>query len=94
MYDVSERLNARIDDELARKLETLRRRLGMSTTDIVRRSIEHFYEVSVRSEASPAAIIEASGLVGCAEGAEDLSTRYKDELASTLAGKGIARRSR
>lgn len=84
---MSERLNARIDDALARKLATLRRRLGISTTEIVRRSIEHYYRVTFASGGSPASIIEASGLVGCATGPADLSTRYKEELTRSLDSK-------
>ncbi len=84
---MSERLNARIDDELARKLATLRRVLRMSTTEVVKRSIEHYYQVAVTSGASVAELVGASGLVGCARGPRDLSINYKDELARALAKK-------
>jgi hypothetical protein len=84
---MGDRLNARIDDELARKLTALRRRLGISTTEIVRRSIEQMYRDAFAESGSPAAIIEASGLIGCASGPADLSTRYKSELAQSLRSK-------
>lgn len=84
---MGDRLNARIDDELARKLTALRRRLGISTTEIVRRSIEQMYREAFADGGSPAVIIEASGLIGCASGPADLSTRYKSELAKTLRSK-------
>lgn len=87
LYDMSDRLNARIDDELARKLTALRRRLGISTTEIVRRSIEQMYRVAFADGGAPAAIMEASGLIGCASGPADLSTRYKSELAQSLRSK-------
>jgi hypothetical protein len=81
------RLNARIDDELARKLTALRRRLGISTTEVVRRSIEQLYREAFAEGESPAAVMEASGLIGCASGPADLSTRYKSELAESLRSK-------
>jgi len=82
---MGERLNARIDDDLARKLATLKRVLRLSTTEIVKRSIEHYYRVAV--SASAAERLEASGLIGCARGPKDLSINYKEELARALAKK-------
>lgn len=87
LYDMGERLNARIDDELARKLATLRRVLRLSTTEIIRRSIEHYYSHAVSSGSSAADLLTASGLVGCASGPKDLSVNYKRELAKALAKK-------
>ncbi len=87
LYDMKARLNARIDDELARKIEVLRRRLDVTTTEVVRRSVERFYQLTVEEAGGAAAIIERSGLIGCAEGPADLSARYKDELSSSLEAK-------
>ena len=84
---MSERLNARIDEALARKLIALQRRLGLTTTEIVRRSIEQMYEQAFAERESPAAAIAAAGLIGCASGPADLSTRYKGELARSLRSK-------
>lgn len=87
LYVMSERLNARIDEELARKLTALQRRLGLTTTEIVRRSIEQMYEQAFSEGESPAAAIMAAGLIGCASGPPDLSTSYKGELAPSLRSK-------
>lgn len=87
LYDMSERLNARIDEELARKLAALRRRLKLSTTEVLRRSIEHYYQAAFPPGGTPAEIIEASGLVGSATGPADLSSRYKELLARSLSSK-------
>ena len=84
---MGERLNARIDDELARKLATLRRVLGVSTTEIVRRSIEHYYRVAISSGKSAAEILGASGFIGGDSGPSDLSLNYKEELSRALAKK-------
>lgn len=87
LYDMSLRLNARIDDRLARKIECLRRNLSLSTTDVVRRSIECLYEAELGSSLRPASIIEASGLVGCGEAESDLSETYKGLLTDSLGSK-------
>ena len=84
---MGDRLNARIDDELARKLATLRRQLRISTTEIIRRSIEHYYKLAFTSETPPGDIVAASGLIGCASGPADLSARYKEELTRSLSSK-------
>lgn len=82
------RLNARIDDELAEKLDRLRRRTRMSITEIVRASIELYYERHRAQEAADARLIlEEAGFVGCADGDADLSTTYKERLDDSLSGK-------
>jgi predicted DNA-binding protein len=81
---MTERLNARIDAELARKVRYLRQRTGQSTTEVVRRSIEAYFE-DVRALARPADLLHE--FVGCAKGRRDLSTRYKDLLTQSLSKK-------
>jgi len=78
------RINARLDADLARKVEALRKRTGKSTTEIVKASLESYY-VSVTREANPAALL--ADLTGCAEGPRDLSESYKSELTSSLSRK-------
>lgn len=83
----SARLNARLDPELNEKLEYLKRRTKLGVTEVVKRSIECYYD-AVRREASDAqSILEQSGFVGCAEGDRDLSADYKQLLAESLARK-------
>lgn len=81
---MSGRLNARIDDELARKVKYLRRRTQMSTTEVVKASIEAYYR-QLSDEASAVALL--SSFIGSATGDSNLSTDYKAELTRSLSRK-------
>ena len=83
----SVRLNARLDEALAKKVEYLKRKTSGSTTDVLRRAIEHYYDSARKSSVQAAKILEETGFVACASGPSDLSTRYKDELKELLAKK-------
>ena len=78
------RINARIDEALARKLRLLSERTKKSTTEVVKASIESYYETVTR-EGSPAKLL--TELIGSAKGRADLSTTYKQHLAASLGGK-------
>jgi hypothetical protein len=85
------RLNARIDDQLAEKIERLRRRTNMSITDIVRASIELYYErFHDRDGGGAQRALEDAGFIGCAEADPDLSSTYKERLRESLATKAGA----
>jgi metal-responsive CopG/Arc/MetJ family transcriptional regulator len=76
------RINARLDDNVADKLDYLQRTTGLSLSDVVRESIEHYYtEVRDRTERDAAAL---DVLVGAFEGSDDsptdLSADYKRYL--------------
>jgi Arc/MetJ-type ribon-helix-helix transcriptional regulator len=74
------RLNARLPEELARKLEALEQATHQSTSDVVRAALERYFdEVCGRGRSSRDAILR-SGLVGCGEAETDLSTTYKSRL--------------
>lgn len=82
------RLNARIDDQLAEKLQHLREVTSMSVTDIVKAALEAYYErfeAERRREAR--SVFSDVGFVGCASGDVSLSSRYKEELGRSLPGK-------
>jgi predicted transcriptional regulator len=78
---MTERINARLEPELAKKLAYLRRRTGKSTTEIVRESLESYYE-RVRRACEPASAL--ADFIGSAEGPADLSETYKAELSQSL----------
>ena len=81
---MAKRLNARITDGLAEKVEFLRRRTKLSVTEILKESIQLYYE-RVRSQpAGTIEILNKSGFVGCADGDESLSETYKEDLARSL----------
>lgn len=81
---MTERINARLGADLARKVQVLRKRTGQSSTEIVKASLESYYAAVTREE-SPAALL--ADLVGCASGSEDLSQGYKRELTKSLLRK-------
>jgi hypothetical protein len=78
---MTHRINARLDPELARKVEVLARRTGQSTTDILKASLEAYY-VAVTRDGKPAALL--ADFVGCADGPRDLSEGYKAALTRSL----------
>jgi len=81
MYDSSSRrINARIDEELARKLDELGRLTGKSASDILKLALDAYYaRVRGASRHAKQALL-AAGFVGCAAGDPDLSVSYKDRL--------------
>ena len=78
------RINARLDADLARKVRALCHRTGRSTTEIVKESLEAYYQTVTRSS-NPAAAL--ASLVGCADGPTSLSATYKNDLTQSLARK-------
>ncbi|RLB54362.1 MAG: CopG family transcriptional regulator [Deltaproteobacteria bacterium] len=85
---MTNRLNARIDDELAAKLEYLTRRTRQSVTEIVRDSIELYYKrFQAEGAGDVSRIMEEAGFIGCGEDDPDLSTSYKDRLRDSLEEK-------
>jgi predicted DNA-binding protein len=81
------RLNARLEPELERKLAYLRRRTGLATSDVVRSSIEHYYDAVMASTTDARVVLEASGFIASGSGPVDLSERYKEHLSESLAQK-------
>lgn len=78
------RINARLDEELARKLDELRRRTGRSTTELVRASIEAYYEAE-RKRQHPSELL--AELVGVGDAGAELSSDYKELLRLGLEHK-------
>jgi hypothetical protein len=78
------RLNARIDAALARKVAYLRARTRKSTTEVVKASIEAYYEKLRASEGAAGLLAD---FVGSASADPTLSTRYKQLLTSSLGRK-------
>ncbi len=82
------RVNARIDQELAKKLDLLRRSTGKTTTEIVASSIEAYYRAMTSS--SDAAELLA-GFIGSGDAPAGLSEDYKSALRASLRRKVRAR---
>jgi len=85
---MSSRINARVDDELARKLEELSRATGKSASTIIKAALEAYIESArVSGEVRPKLALERSGFIGCANGEPGLSQTYKQSLAHSMSSK-------
>jgi len=67
------RISVRLDAERAAKLRRLASRTGESTSEIVKRAIDSFYERAEPAE-RPYDVLMRSGFIGCGEGHPDFST--------------------
>ncbi len=74
------RLNVRLPEDLARKLEALERATGQSTSDVVRAALERYFTEICGPGLSAREAIYLSGLVGCGDAEADLSETYKLRL--------------
>jgi predicted transcriptional regulator len=90
------RINARLDPELARKLEAVQQATGQTTTEVLRAAIARAYEEHVRDEGANVVrdAFARTGFVGCAEGPADLAEGAKRYLTEGLAAKSGAPRRR
>ena len=84
------RINARLDDGASRKLAYLKDATGWSVSEILRRAIDALHG-RIRAQTSAAEVLKEEGFVGCSDGPSELSTTYKDDLASALADKHDSR---
>lgn len=88
---MSVRINARLDAELERKLAYLQARTGKSATEIVKASLESYFE-SIAGSAGTVTLLD--DFVGCASGETDLSDVYKQVLGESLHRKHASDSSR
>lgn len=78
------RLNARIDADLARKVRYLRARTRKTTTEVVKASIDAYFE-QVNRKGSAADLL--SEFVASATGDANLASDYKSHLTRSLSHK-------
>lgn len=81
------RINARLDDALARRLKRVQAATHKSVTAIVSESIARYCDEVLKDEIRPARLLRASGFIGSGEGPADLSVTYKHELTRSLGRK-------
>jgi predicted transcriptional regulator len=85
---MSSRLNARVDDELARKVEELSRATGKSASSIIKAALEAYIEsANASDQVRPRLALERAGLIGCVNGDPELSQRYKQSLVDSVSSK-------
>ena len=81
------RINARLENDYAEKLEYLKKQTQLSTTEIVKQAIDLLYRQSKSKTSKKIKALLESDFIGCGEGPEDLSTHYKQYLTESLAKK-------
>lgn len=81
------RINARIDQELADKLEQIQRITGKSTSAILKAALDRYYERVQQDQVSPGEALRKLGFVASGKGTRELSSNYKKILTESLAKK-------
>jgi predicted transcriptional regulator len=84
---MSHRINARLDAELARKLDELSARTGKNASAVIKAALEAYYERMHAGDAGPKLALERAGFIACGSAAADLSTTYKASLSQSLGSK-------
>ena len=81
------RINARLDDDLARRVNLVRKRRRRTVSQIVKESLARYCDQELGARGEPMAILESAGFIGCADGPADLSSDYKQQLTRSLRHK-------
>jgi hypothetical protein len=82
------RINARLDPETASELHSLVKAGGQTVTEVIKNAIHCYYRQQTERASLPALeLFRSVGLIGCTDGPQDLSSRYKDDLGESLAQK-------
>ena len=84
------RVNARLDDERAKKLAELQSLMQSSASDVLKRAIDHLHREHMTRSREKLYGLTSSDFIGCAEGPPDLADEYKRYIAGDLAGKHVA----
>ena len=81
------RVNARLDEDRAAKLLQLQSSLRVSASEVVKRALDVLHKEQCEGGGARTEALLSSNFVGCADGPEDLSSRYKQHLAQALEDK-------
>lgn len=81
------RVNARLDDEFAVKIDFLRKVTGLGVSDCIKKGVALLYNQVRNRQANSARILEKTGFIGCGRGPTDLSKNYKKELFKIIGKK-------
>lgn len=81
------RINARLDEALARKVGLVQKRTRRSLSQVVQESLTRYCDEELSEGGEPLSILKSAGFVGCADGPEDLSSGYKKDLTRSLGRK-------
>ncbi len=81
------RVNARLDDDRAAKLQELQLKTQKGASDLLKLAIDCLYKEQVESARRKVQRILASEFIGCAQGPEDLAQEHGRYLINDLGGK-------
>jgi hypothetical protein len=81
------RLNARLDEETAKKIEFLQKSTKHNTTDVIRMALELYYKAVVNEQMQARQNLLESPFIGCIQDDEELSKNYKTILTKSLKAK-------
>jgi hypothetical protein len=84
---MSVRINARLDEALARRIEQLRAEGGQSLTKVIEEALEAWADRREAVRTSPADIFRARGFIGAGVGPANLSENVKSALSRSLRKK-------
>lgn len=79
------RINARLTGEDAARFQELPRRSGHSASELLRDALREYHAARQRPRRNPLELL--AGYIATGEGPEDLSTRYKEYLATVFQEK-------
>ncbi|MDR0781503.1 MAG: ribbon-helix-helix protein, CopG family [Pseudomonadales bacterium] len=86
------RINARLTDSDAARFQELLEHYGISASDLLREALREYHISHLGPQRDPLQLLQ--GYVGGSEGAEDLSTNYKQYLSAALEEKNQPSQSR
>ncbi|MFZ1538770.1 MAG: ribbon-helix-helix domain-containing protein [Chromatiaceae bacterium] len=81
------RVNARLDEAHARKLDELCQRTGGSRTEVLRAAIDRYYTQEAAEPRCAADILRQNAFIGCGDTTPELARDYKQGLSESLANK-------
>ncbi len=81
------RINARLDEVKTEKLKQLQPLTRLDVSEIVKRAIDLLHRQQAGQTREKLDALLSSDFVGCAEGPEDIASRYKQYLTQDLENK-------
>ena len=81
------RINARLSNEDATKLDYLVKNMGISLTETIKKAIGVLYQQWHRQKSDAENILKKTKFIACSKGSRTLSETYKKDLSSGWSGK-------
>jgi hypothetical protein len=76
------RINARLDEEYAHKLNYIQKQTNQPITDVIKSAIDLYYQQLQQEK--PLDLLTQTGFIGCGEADPNLSVNYKSILRDNL----------